>query len=121
MSVNTRPAIAHREAAFALAWPSANPEVSRTRADRIPEAIVTALREVIPMKPGLKKSLNHTATAGPGYATFANGITVIQAPSAMPTLREVDMTGINDLGVVRLVDGVFAVLDAILLERREVV
>lgn len=72
------------------------------------------------MKPGLKKSLNHTATAGPGYATFANGITVIQAPSAMPTLREVDMTGISDLGVVRLVECVFAVLDAILLERREV-
>lgn len=72
------------------------------------------------MKPGLKKSLNQTATAGPGYAAFVNGITVIQAPSAMPTLREVDITGISDLGVVRLVDGVFAVLDAILLERREV-
>lgn len=71
------------------------------------------------MKPGLKKSLNHTATAGPGYATFANGITVIQAPSAMPTLREVDITGISDLGVVRLVDDVFAVLDAILQGRRE--
>lgn len=65
------------------------------------------------MKPGLKKSLNHTATAGPGYATFAKGITVIQAPSAMPTLREVEITGISDLGVVRLVDGVFAVPDAI--------
>lgn len=73
----------------------------------------------MPMKPGLKKSLNHTATAGPGYAMFANGITVIQAPSAMPTLREVDITGISDLGVVRLVDDVFPVLDAILLERRE--
>lgn len=65
----------------------------------------------MPMKPGLKKSLNQTATAGPGYATFVNGMTVIQAPRAMPTLREVDITGISDLGVERLAD---EALDAIL-------
>jgi hypothetical protein len=75
--------------------------------------MVTALRDVIPMKPGLKKSLNHTATAGPGYATFVNGMTVIQAPRAMPTLREVDITGISDRGIVRPVGDAFAVLDAI--------
>lgn len=77
--------------------------------------MVTALRDVIPMKPGLKKSLNQMATAGPGYATFANGITVIQAPRAMPTLRDVDTTGISDDGILRPVDEVFAVLDAILV------
>lgn len=54
INVNASPAIAHREAVFALAWPSVVPERSRVRADRIPEAMVTALRDVIPMKPGLK-------------------------------------------------------------------
>lgn len=75
---------------------------------------MTALRDVIPMKPGLKKSWNHTAIAGPGYATFVKGITVIQAPRAMPTLRDVDTTGIRDDGILRPVDEDFAVLDAIL-------
>lgn len=79
--------------------------------------MVTALRDVIPMNPGLKKSLNQTATAGPGYATFANGITVIQAPRAMPTLRDVDTTGIREDGILRPVDEVLAVLDAILVEK----
>lgn len=78
-----------------------------------------ALREVIPIKPGLKKSLNQTAIAGPGYATFVNGMTVIHAPIAMPTLRDVDMTGISDFGVVRLAADFFAALDAILLEGTE--
>ncbi|TFA99471.1 Mitochondrial distribution and morphology protein 10 [Trichoderma ghanense] len=40
--------------------------VSVLTAARMPEATVTALREVMPMKPGLKKSRNQMATAGPG-------------------------------------------------------